>query len=218
MKTICPFFPSFWSYVLNVSTIYAIQSSFSRFGLRWKVFITDALRMLLVLVAGGLRWGNKCTEATHSEKSRLHLQGTAQEKVATMFRNADTEDGRGASGKAWTFSLYIFTSILHYCKRRHLWDMHWAIWIKVLLSHEDDLCKDQSSAPPATRVMSSSPLASASSCDEDKSQVMTKEIHGYRSFKQWSPKEASSVQGSCQLYAQRGLFLVERICLPRALH
>lgn len=111
LKTICPFFPSFWSYVLNVSTIYAIHSlPFPNLASPWKAFVTDALRMLLLLVAGGLRRGNKCTEATHSEKSRLHLQGTAQEKVATVFRNADTEDGRGVSGKAWTFSPSIFTS------------------------------------------------------------------------------------------------------------
>ena len=150
----------------------------------------------------------------------MYLQGTAQEKVATVFRYADTKDGLGASRKAWTFSPSIFTSKVAFftTARGDISGTCTEPSESVLLSHEDDLCKDHSSAPLETCVMSSSPLASASSCDEGKSQVTTKEIDGYRSFRQWSPMEACSVQGSCQLYAQRGLFLVERISLPRALH
>lgn len=61
-------------------------------------------------------------------------------------------------------------------------------------------------------------LTSASSCEEGKLQLATEVIDVYRSFGQWSLKEASSVPGSCWLHAQRGLFLEERIYLPRALH
>ena len=62
-------------------------------------------------------------------------------------------------------------------------------------SHEDDLSKHCSSAPPAQM------LTSASSCEEGKLQLATEEIDVYRPFRQWSLKEASSVQCSCRLHA-----------------